>query len=237
MHPLFLGERGAPPLGLVEPVRGAQCGFLPLRAPGLDAHVGSQVGHGRQVGQRRAQLVVGARPAEAVNLELRLEVVLAGLHVAADLGGAVPLHLGEHLAGRSLLPVHDRASQAEASKVGVNPAHAHALGAAGKAQDHLGEGDHASGPQASSDDAHEASPLRGRGEHFLHLLRAGAVGRVVAGLHAGKERGQGAVVCPRQGLPLDAVMFTRQGNELGGIGSLREGNAHARILPGYWLIV
>ena len=41
----------------------------------------------------------------------------------------------------------------------------------------------------------------------------------------------------RQRLPLDAVMLAREGDELRGTGSLRERNAHARLLADYWSIV
>jgi len=36
-----------------------------------------------------------------------------------------------------------------------------------------------------------------------------------------------------QRLPLDAMMLARKGDEFGGTGSLRERNAHARLLVNY----
>ena len=79
--------------------------------------------------------------------------------------------------------------------------------------------------------------MRGRRQHLLHLVRAGAVRRIIPGLHAREKRRQADVMVDRQRLPLDAVMLAREGDEPRGTGSLRERNAHARLLADYWSIV
>ena len=172
-----------------------------------------------------------------MHLQLGLEVILAGLDVAGNLRGALPLHARQHLTGRPLLPVDDRATQADAPEVGIHSPDAHALNPSRESQHHLREGHQATGGDAPTRDPDQATPLRGTREHLLYLVRAGAVRRIIARLHAREKGREADVMVGAQRLPLDAVMLAREGNELGGTGSLRERNAHARLLADYWSIV
>ena len=124
-----------------------------------------------------------------MHLQLRLEIILAGLDVTGDLSGSLTLNLGQHLASSALLPVDDRIAEADAPKVGVHSPDAHALHAPREAQDHLSKGNDATRCDTPAGNPDEASPLRGTRKHLLNLVRAGAIRRVIAGLHAGEQGG------------------------------------------------
>ena len=109
--------------------------------------------------------------------------------MTGDLSGSLPLDLGQHLAGSSLLPVDDRVAEADTPKVGVHSPDAHTLHSPRETQDHLSKGDDATRSDALASNPDEASPLRGAREHLLDLVRAGAIRRVIAGLHAGEKSG------------------------------------------------
>ena len=166
-----------------------------------------------------------------MHLQLRLKIILTGLDVTGDLSWGIALDAREHLSGGAFLPVDDRIAEADAAEVGVHSPDAHALHTARETKDHLREGNDSSGRDAPAGDADEATPPRGTGEHLFDLVRARAVGRIVASLHAREKGGKTDVVSSRQLLPLDPMMLAREGDELGGICSLRERNAHARLLP------
>ena len=105
-----------------------------------------------------------------MNLQLRFEIILAGLDVASDLSGSVPLNLCQHLAGSTLLPVDDRTAEANPPKVGVHSPDTHALHAPREAQDHLSKGDDATRRDTPAGNPDEASPLRGTREHLRDLI-------------------------------------------------------------------
>ena len=168
-----------------------------------------------------------------MHLQLRLKIILPCLDVAGNLGRTVALNTSEHLARRPLLPIDNRVTEADTPKVWIHSPDAHTLHAPREPQDHLREGNEATRGDTPARNPDQASPMRGRREHLLYLVRAGAVRRIIACLHARKKRRQADMMRSRQRLPLDAVMLTREGNELRGTCSLRERNAHARLLADY----
>ena len=151
--------------------------------------------------------------------------------MAGDLCGTIPLDPSQHLARGSLLPVHDRITEANAAEVGIHSPDAHALHAPRKTQDDLRESNDAPCRDSPARNTDQATPLRGTREHLFDLVRARAIRRVIASLHASKQGSKTCVVGKRQLLPLNPMMLAREGDELGGICSLCERNAHARLLP------